>query len=86
MENLKVKVTEQKTVAVRNKSGKSKAQFIKKLQETHSNADDVGRCLNVSINQLIGNYITEKNAKNEAYYFILQSGYLEKFKEYCEKK
>jgi len=58
------------------------AQFIKELQERHSNSDDVNYCLNVSINQLIGNYITEKNAKNKAYYFILESGYWEQFKKY----
>lgn len=86
MENLKVNAAEQNTVAARNKSGQSKAQFIEKLQERHSNADDVGCCLNVSINQLIGNYITEKNAKNKAYYFILEKGYFEQFRKYCERK
>ena len=61
----------------------SNRQFEKELQEKQSEFDDRNYCLNVSINQLINDFIIEKNAKNKAYYFILQNGYIEQFKEYC---
>lgn len=59
-------------------------QFIKELQERHGDFDNVKSLMNRSINQLINDFIVEKNAKNEAYYFILEKGYLEQFKEYSK--
>ena len=61
----------------------SKKQFVKELQVQHGGCDDVQMCLNKSINQLINDFIIEKTAKNKAYYFILEKGYLNQFKEYC---
>jgi hypothetical protein len=39
--------------------------------------------MNKSVNQLINDYLIEKNAKNQAYYFILESGLLNEFYDYC---
>ena len=50
------------------------------------NDNDIEHCFNISIEQLIKEYIIEKNAKNRAYFFILKGGYLEQFKEYCYKE
>ncbi|HRO75771.1 MAG TPA: hypothetical protein PLP27_06465 [Crocinitomicaceae bacterium] len=39
---------------------------------------------NMSIMQLSTELAEERNLKNEAYYFILQEGHLEAFKNYCQ--
>lgn len=41
---------------------------------------------NRSINQLINDFITEMDAKNKAYYFILENGLFNEFSNYCKKK
>lgn len=41
---------------------------------------------NRSINQLINDFITEMDAKNKAYYFILENGLLNEFSNYCKNK
>ena len=64
---------------------KKKTQFLKELQERHGGFDLVKSLMNKSINQLIKDYQIEYNAKNRAYYFILESGNFEAFKQYCKK-
>jgi len=39
---------------------------------------------NRSIKQLIEGFIIEKNAKNEAFYFILENGHFDAFRAYCK--
>jgi hypothetical protein len=39
-----------------------------------------------TILQVINDFMVEVDAKNSAYYFILENGYFEAFKEYCKKK
>ena len=39
-----------------------------------------------SIQELIEKFKIEKNAKNEAYYFILENGLLDKFKAHCNQE
>ncbi|MFK8283513.1 hypothetical protein [Capnocytophaga canis] len=41
---------------------------------------------NRSIQQLINDFIIEMDAKNKAYYFILESGLFNEFSNYCKKK
>lgn len=36
-----------------------------------------------SINQLINDFIVEMDAKNQAYYFILENGLFMQFRDYC---
>ena len=39
-----------------------------------------------SINQLISDFLIEMDAKNKAYFFILEHGHLDAFKNYCQTK
>ena len=36
--------------------------------------------------ELVNNFIVEMNAKNRAYYFILENGLYEAFRDYCYKE
>ena len=38
----------------------------------------------MSINQLISDFLIEMDAKNKAYFFILEHGLLDSFKNYCQ--
>ena len=38
----------------------------------------------MSINQLISDFLIEMDAKNKAYLFILEHGHLDAFKNYCQ--
>lgn len=38
---------------------------------------------NRSIQQLINDFIVEMDAKNKAYYFILEHGHFDAFRNYC---
>ena len=40
--------------------------------------------MNRPVNQLINDFIIEMDAKNQAYYFILEHGHLGAFKSYCQ--
>ena len=38
------------------------------------------------VSKLVSGFLTEMDAKNEAYYFILESGLFDQFKAYCERR
>ncbi|MFJ1426999.1 hypothetical protein ACILD6_00155 [Capnocytophaga canimorsus] len=58
------------------------------IQQLHNqNRESLIRGLyNRSIQQLIHDFIIEMDAKNKAYYFILESGLFNEFSNYCKKK
>ena len=39
-----------------------------------------------SIPKLVSGFLTEMDAKNEAYYFILENGHFESFNTYCQRE
>lgn len=60
-------------------------QLVAEIQSLHSEAHKtrVIRLYKRSFGQLVEDFIVEMDAKNRAYYFIMQSGYLQEFEEYC---
>lgn len=62
--------------------------FTKEIQQLHGdNRESLIKGLyNRSIQQLINDFIIEMDAKNKAYYFILENGLLNEFSNYCKKK
>jgi hypothetical protein len=64
-------------------TNKQAVSFIKKshaLEKEHV----IERQLKKPIGQLIEDFIIEMDAKNKAYYFILENGLFERFKDYCK--
>ena len=61
-------------------------ELISAIKSNHKNTrvDVVTRQINKPIGQLIDDFIIEMDAKNTAYYFILENGLLEQFSEYCK--
>lgn len=57
----------------------------KAVQTIHraANADIENELLSMSVRQLIQSYLTEMDAKNQAYYFILEGGHYDSFVKYC---
>jgi len=41
---------------------------------------------NRPISRLMNDFLVERDAKNQAYYFILENGHLDAFSEYCKKE
>jgi uncharacterized protein (UPF0548 family) len=42
--------------------------------------------LNKTVPQLVSDFLIEMDAKNQAYYFILENGHFDAFKAYCQKE
>jgi hypothetical protein len=66
----KKKLPEVATIAKLLHSKKNEAEYKQSLR-------------NRDKEQLINDFIIEKNAKNRAYYFILESGNFDSFNAYC---
>ncbi|GIM49438.1 hypothetical protein [Capnocytophaga stomatis] len=66
-------LTESEISAIQNSHKENRENLIKGLY-------------NRSIQQLINDFIIEMDAKNKAYYFILESGLFNEFSNYCKKK
>jgi hypothetical protein len=55
-------------------------------QQHKANQDALASSLySMPKDQLIEDFLIEKNAKNRAYFFILENGYYDAFREYCSK-
>lgn len=66
-------LTESEISAIQNSHKENRENLIKGLY-------------NRSIQQLINDFIIEMDAKNKAYYFILESGLFNEFSNYCKNK
>ena len=72
-----------------NKSKKTGSEIpVNEIRKLHAcNRQNVIQNLfSRPINQLVSDYLVEMNAKNQAYYFILDQGLNEAFRKYCEKQ
>jgi len=43
----------------------------------------ISEAIRMPLVQFVDKFIIEMNAKNQAYYFILEHGYFNQFKDYC---
>ena len=59
---------------------------VQEIQQLHAEnrQSTISGLMNRSVNQLINDFIVEMDAKNQAYYFILQHGHFDAFKSYCQ--
>ena len=60
--------------------------LVSAVRTQHENANSAINQRNTSYEQLLKDYIIEKNAKNQACYFILENGHLEQFRVYCQQQ
>lgn len=63
-------------------------KLVERIKSNHAQANDgrYQRLMERSKSELVEGFIIEMDAKNKAYYFILEYGHLRDFQEYCNKK
>lgn len=59
---------------------------VQQIEQLHAEnrQSTIKGLMNRSVNQLINDFIVEMDAKNKAYYFILENGHFDAFKSYCQ--
>lgn len=59
--------------------------FVSEIQDNHTanRQSVINDLFNRPINQLVNDFLVEMDAKNKAYYFILESGMFMQFRDYC---
>lgn len=64
---------------------KNEDQSLEAIKANHraQRAETIKRLRQTSVTALIKEITEERNAKNQAYYFILQQGHYNAFVEYC---
>lgn len=65
-------------------SGETLVQEIKQLHAANTEQSSIERLMALPIKQLFSEFLVEQDAKNEAYYFILQKGLYDSFVTYCK--
>lgn len=62
--------------------------YVPVIKSWHSdNRQDLIKGLySLSFSQLVRKFIVEMDAKNTAYFFILENGHFDAFSEYCKKE
>jgi hypothetical protein len=59
---------------------------VSEIKQLHAEnrQSTINGLMNRSVNQLINDFLVEMDAKNKAYYFILEHGHFDAFKSYCQ--
>jgi hypothetical protein len=70
----------------KSKKGHSDGSMAIKAMHASGRKTLIKRLYNRNIHQLINDFVVEMDAKNRAYYFILENGHLDAFKHYCQTK
>jgi hypothetical protein len=72
---------------MQEKKGAMRTADVDTLRENHIKARNrlVQSIANMSLVEIAKELSSERELKNEAYYFILQAGHLEAFKKYSQK-
>ena len=66
-------------------SASENGTFVSEIQDNHkaNRQSVINDLFNRPINQLVNDFMVEMDAKNKAYYFILESGMFMQFRDYC---
>ena len=69
----------------RTTSASENGTFVSEIQDNHkaNRQSVINDLFNRPINQLVSDFMVEMDAKNKAYYFILESGMFMQFRDYC---
>ena len=72
----------------KDKSAKSASigTFVPEIRNLHADSRQgvINGLFNRPINQLVNDFLIEMDAKNQAYYFILENGHFDAFSSYCK--
>ncbi len=76
---------------MRNKNGQSTKSaeigtYVPEIKNLHAGSRQsvINGLFNRPINQLVHDFVVEMDAKNTAYYFILENGHFDAFADYCK--
>lgn len=69
----------------KNNPSKGDLNRIKNLQMSEA-ANRIFYYYGLDKPELVDRLVTEKNLKNEAYFFLLEMGLMEQFEAYCKRK